>query len=32
MEEEGLVTAPGAGGIRKVLARSQADGGGGVIE
>jgi DNA segregation ATPase FtsK/SpoIIIE, S-DNA-T family len=28
MEREGLVTPPGSGGIRKVLARSQADGGG----
>ena len=31
MEREGLVTPPGSGGVRKVLARSQADGGG-VIE
>ncbi len=31
MEREGLVTPPGAGGMRKVLARSNADGGG-VIE
>jgi len=31
MEQDGLVTPPGAGGIRKVLARSQGDGGG-VIE
>jgi S-DNA-T family DNA segregation ATPase FtsK/SpoIIIE len=31
MEREGLVSAPGAGGIRKVMARSDADGGG-VIE
>ncbi|MDT8375951.1 MAG: DNA translocase FtsK 4TM domain-containing protein [Mariprofundaceae bacterium] len=31
MEQDGLVTAPGSGGIRKVLARSEADGGG-VIE
>ncbi|RMH62538.1 MAG: DNA translocase FtsK [Zetaproteobacteria bacterium] len=31
MEREGLVSAPGAGGIRKVLARSQEQGGG-VIE
>jgi DNA segregation ATPase FtsK/SpoIIIE, S-DNA-T family len=31
MEREGLVTPPGAGGVRKVLARSQAEGGG-VVE
>ncbi|MDX8408168.1 MAG: DNA translocase FtsK, partial [Mariprofundaceae bacterium] len=31
MEREGLVTPPGSGGTRKVLARSQAAGGG-VIE
>ncbi len=31
MERDGLVTAPGSGGIRKVLARSEKDGGG-VIE
>jgi len=31
MEQDGLVTSPGSGGIRKVLARSSADGGG-VIE
>ncbi len=31
MEADGLVTSPGSGGIRKVLARSEADGGG-VIE
>ncbi len=31
MEREGLVSAPGSGGIRKVLARSSEDGGG-VIE
>lgn len=31
MEREGLVSPPGAGGLRKVLARSSADGGG-VIE
>ena len=31
MEQDGLVTPPGSGGIRKVLARSEADGGG-VIE
>jgi len=31
MEQDGLVTSPGSGGIRKVLARSEADGGG-VIE
>ncbi|MES0371820.1 MAG: DNA translocase FtsK 4TM domain-containing protein [Mariprofundaceae bacterium] len=31
MERDGLVTPPGSGGIRKVLARSEADGGG-VIE
>jgi len=31
MEREGLVTPPGSAGLRKVLARSQADGGG-VIE
>jgi len=31
MEREGLVTAPGSGGMRKVMARSGADGGG-VIE
>jgi len=31
MEREGLVTPPGSGGVRKVLARSQAEGGG-VIE
>ncbi|MDX8395662.1 MAG: FtsK/SpoIIIE domain-containing protein, partial [Mariprofundaceae bacterium] len=31
MERDGLVTAPASGGIRKVLARSSADGGG-VIE
>ncbi|MDX8403566.1 MAG: FtsK/SpoIIIE domain-containing protein, partial [Mariprofundaceae bacterium] len=31
MEADGLVTPPGSGGIRKVLARSEADGGG-VIE
>jgi S-DNA-T family DNA segregation ATPase FtsK/SpoIIIE len=31
MEREGLVTPPGSGGLRKVLARSQADGGG-VVE
>ncbi|MDX8405367.1 MAG: DNA translocase FtsK 4TM domain-containing protein [Mariprofundus sp.] len=31
MERDGLVTAPGSGGLRKVLARSGADGGG-VIE
>jgi S-DNA-T family DNA segregation ATPase FtsK/SpoIIIE len=31
MEREGLVTPPGSGGVRKVLARSHADGGG-VIE
>jgi len=31
MEREGLVTPPGSGGLRKVLARSGADGGG-VIE
>jgi len=31
MEREGLVTPPGAGGTRKVLARSEASGGG-VIE
>lgn len=31
MEEDGLVTAPGAGGMRKVLARSPEQGGG-VIE
>ena len=28
MEREGLVSAPGSGGMRKVLARSEADGGG----
>ncbi|HXH64281.1 MAG TPA: DNA translocase FtsK, partial [Mariprofundaceae bacterium] len=28
MEREGLVTPPGSGGVRKVLARSQAEGGG----
>jgi len=28
MEREGLVSAPGSGGIRKVLARSEQDGGG----
>jgi len=28
MEREGLVTPPGSGGLRKVLARSQAEGGG----
>jgi len=31
MEQDGLVSAPGAGGIRKVQSRSEADGGG-VIE
>ncbi len=31
MEREGLVTAPGSGGMRKVMARSSSDGGG-VIE
>ncbi|MCF7821188.1 MAG: DNA translocase FtsK 4TM domain-containing protein [Mariprofundaceae bacterium] len=31
MEQDGLVTSPGSGGIRKVLARSEADGGG-IIE
>lgn len=31
MEQDGLVTPPGSGGMRKVLARSEADGGG-VIE
>jgi len=31
MEREGLVSAPGSGGMRKVLARSSSDGGG-VIE
>jgi len=31
MEREGLVTPPGSGGLRKVLARSGSDGGG-VIE
>jgi len=31
MEQDGLVTPPGSGGVRKVLARSSADGGG-VIE
>ncbi len=30
MEREGLVTAPGSGGMRKVLARSLEEGGGGV--
>ena len=30
MEREGLVTPPGSGGIRKVLAKSLEDGGGGV--
>lgn len=28
MEQDGLVTPPGSGGMRKVLARSEADGGG----
>lgn len=28
MEREGLVTAPGSGGMRKVMARSLEDGGG----
>jgi len=31
MEQDGLVTPPGSGGVRKVLARSMSDGGG-VIE
>jgi len=31
MEQDGLVTPPGSGGMRKVLARSESDGGG-VIE
>ena len=31
MEQDGLVSAPGSGGIRKVMARSEQDGGG-VIE
>jgi len=30
MEREGLVTPPGSGGMRKVLAKSLADGGGGI--
>jgi len=30
MEREGLVSSPGSGGMRKVLARSMEDGGGGV--
>ncbi len=30
MERDGLVSPPGAGGIRKVLARSESDGGGGI--
>jgi S-DNA-T family DNA segregation ATPase FtsK/SpoIIIE len=31
MERDGLVTPPGSGGMRKVLARSEQDGGG-VVE
>ena len=30
MERDGLVTPPGSGGVRKVLAKSLADGGGGI--
>ena len=30
MEREGLVSPPGSGGMRKVMARSMEDGGGGI--